>query len=287
MLSRWNIIIEDLNLFIRLIRKYAKRECCKLKKGRGRPSKHNIEDYIVLIVAKEEEKKSLRSAESRLSKIICNKRVDHSVISYWENKKEIIEIIKQIIKKIGAKLQYLLGYEFSMVDSTKFSNWHKKEVEFHIVNRILKGAVYPVGASLITRSVAEPVEEAAPLGKNNLYGDAWYDDNDTIGVLFNKGYAPVICPNKNRSSGYWRKKGRKLYRNLKNRYGYRQRGRGESPFGSLTNKYGDKLKTLSIKATQTRSLSRIIAYQLKLLMRIIRNLSIILRHAPVFLIELD
>jgi len=280
MLRRWDIVVENLNLFVRIARKFVKKACSKLRKKRGRPPKHNIEDYLTLIIAKEEDKKTLRGAEARLSKNICDARVDHSVIAYWENKPEVEIIVANVIEEIGIKLQRLLGYEFSMLDSTKFSNWHHDEVEFHVTNRILKGVVYPVGTSLITTTVHEPVEEATPLGEGNLYADAWYDDNKSMGVLFNKGYTPIICPNKNRWRGYWRKKARKLYRNIKNRYGYRQRGRGESIFGSLTNEYGDRIKTLTVQATRIRSLVRIVAHQVKLLMRILERLVRILRHAP-------
>ena len=278
---RWDTIIEDINLFVKLVRKSINKVCSNLKKKRGRKPKHPVNDYLTLIIVKEYDKRSLRGAEVRLSRLICNTRVDHSVISYWENKEDVHIIINQIVKDIGSRIQRYIGYEFSMVDSTKFSNWHNNEVEFHIVNRVKEGAVYPVGTSLITSSVSGPVEEATPTGNCNLYGDAWYDDNKTMGVLFNKGYNPIICPNKNRFRGYWRKKARKLYRNIKNRLGYRQRGRGESVFGSVTDSYGDRIKTLTIQSTQTRSLSRIVAYQVKILIRLLERLLRIVRHAPV------
>jgi hypothetical protein len=37
------------------------------------------------------------------------------------------------------------------------------------------------------------VNEALPQGYGRVYLDAGYDDNKTIGVLFNKGYYPVVC----------------------------------------------------------------------------------------------
>src|SRR3989344_1085329 len=281
MLRRWDIVVENLNLFVRIARKFVKKACSKLRKKRGRPPKHNIEDYLTLIIAKEEDKKTLRGAEARLSKNICDARVDHSVIAYWENKPEVEIIVDNVIEEIGIKLQRLLGYEFSMLDSTKFSNWHHDEVEFHVTNRILKGVVYPVGTSLITTTVHEPVEEATPLGEGNLYADAWYDDNKSMVVLFNKGYTPIICPNKNRWRGYWRKKARKLYRMREHRLGYRQRGRGESLFGSLTNQFGDRLNVRNKTAMRTRIATRIFCYQIKLLIRCDNMIFVlIVRHAP-------
>jgi len=62
--------------------------------------------------------------------------------------------------------------------------------------------------------------------------------------------------------------------------GYRQRGRGESCFGSLTNKFGDRLTTRNEQTIRTRIASRVISYQIRLLMRTIRRLfHLIFRHA--------
>jgi hypothetical protein len=75
----------------------------------------------------------------------------------------------------------------------------------------------------------------------------------------------LVCPNKGRGEGYYRRKARKLYR--KNRGIYRQRTRGESMFGSLTNEFGDKLKAINKKSVQVRIMARVISYQIKLLIR--------------------
>ena len=101
-----------------------------------------------------------------------------------------------------------------------------------------------------------------------LYADAGYDDNKTIGVLFNKGYTPIVCPNKRRWRGYYRKKAGKLYRMREHRLGYRQRWRGESVFGSLTNCYEDRFYAINSEAMKVITASRILCYQIKLLIRI-------------------
>jgi mRNA interferase MazF len=46
-----------------------------------------------------------------------------------------------------------------------------------------------------------------------------YDDNNSIGIMFRKGYTPIVSPHPGRWKGYHRKKARKLYRQLKNRLG--------------------------------------------------------------------
>jgi hypothetical protein len=59
---------------------------------------------------------------------------------------------------------------------------------------------------------------------------------------------------------------------------YRQRGRGESCFGSLTNEFGDRLKTSRIDTSITRIGARVIAYLTKVYIRI-RVLMGIVTHA--------
>jgi hypothetical protein len=133
--------------------------------------------------------------------------------------------------------------------------------------------------SFQTHSVAAPTKEAAMLGSGELYADAWYDNEKTIGVLFKKGYTPIICPNKNRWRGHYRKKARRLYQLRENRLGYRQRGRGESPFGSLTDYFGKRLTTSGNQVIKTRIVSRIVVYQIRLLIRANSLLLVIIRHA--------
>ena len=279
MLKRWHSITENINLFIHLVKRTVRKYFPHKQNVRGRPPKHDPEGYLTLLAAKEYDKKSLRGAEVRLSDLICKERVDHSVIAYWEKKPEVTQQITVIVDEIGRILEQRLTYGFSMIDSTKFTSWLKDEVEIHVVNRITEGTVYPRSISFLTNTVAAPVAEALPKGEKNLYADAWYDVNDALGVMFKKGYTPIVCPHKERWKGYYRKKARKLYRNPVNRLGYRQRGRGESPFGSLTNAYGDRMKTFSIQATKTRTVARILAYQVRLLIRVTQELLGIIRHA--------
>ncbi|MGB9708222.1 MAG: transposase [Candidatus Pacearchaeota archaeon] len=243
----------------------------------------------MLIVLKDYNRKSLRGAEVRLSEQVCRERVDHSVIAYWENKEEILLAVAQIIAIAGALLDRLLSTMFSVIDSTKFTSWNIEEAEIFVCNKIAKRTVYPVGISFNNESVASPVDEAVPPApptkEKLLYGDAWFDNNEAIGILFRKGYTPIICPNKNRWRGYYRKKARRLYRMPEHRLGYRQRGRGESLFGSLTNSYRDRFKTRNITVTRARIASRVLCYQIRLLLRAETNLLLIVRHTPAFYID--
>ncbi len=102
--------------------------------------------------------------------------------------------------------------------------------------------------------------------------DAWYDDNDSLGIMFKRVYQPIIKLNKERFRGYHRHKARKLYMNPISNQKYRQRGRGESLYGSLTDEFGDRLKTSRINTSITRIGARVISYLVKIYIRINESL---------------
>ena len=80
--------------------------------------------------------------------------------------------------------------------------------------------------------------------------DKWYDVNGVFEIMFRNGYIPLVKPQRGRGGGYWRRKARKIFRKEWRRY--RQRGRGESIFGSLTNAFGDRLRTSRDDVTELR-----------------------------------
>lgn len=279
MLNRWCNEVFDINLALSMMHRIVQQSKI-MKGGRGAKPKRNVVVYALIIALKEYDERTLRGAEAHLTKLICKERIDHSVIGYWENKKEMPNIIAQFISIAGAMLDKALSSLFTFVDSTKFSSWKIDEVEVTVCNRIAKQTVYPIGISFLRGEVVNPVKEAVPQGRSFLYADAWYDDNATIKELFEKGYFPVVCPNKRRYHGYWRRKARRIYRQPINRFGYRQRGRGESVFGSLTNQFGDRFNARNTNAMRTRIASRIFSYQIKLLIRCNQSfLLVIVRHA--------
>ena len=238
MLSRWDTAHNDLNLALCEIKRLTQKLIRKKEETRGRPPKHDPTEYAQLIVLKEfSDTLSLRKAEVRLSEFVVGERVDHSVIAYWENKPEIARCLKIIVKRAGILLDKSLRKIFSFVDAKKMTTWHIEEIQFHVSCRIAQETVYPVGVSFLKETIREPVQECLPNGNGRIYADAGYDDNKTIGVIFKKGYTPIICPNKNRWRGHWRRIARKLYNKPVYRQAYRHRGRGESLFGSLTNEF--------------------------------------------------
>jgi len=271
MIPRWNSNLNNLKLFLYSLDKVL--PFIKRKKQRGRPPKHSIRKYLKLIIAKEYKKCSLRDAEHDLSGKVCKTRVDHSVIAYWERKfsKEFVE---DLIKKIGGRIAPLLAPIFIFLDSTKFTTWNKKQIELHVLAKTGKGVLLPV--SVCFSGFLKRIAKKIFVRGNNefLLADAWYDSNEIFRQAFKSSYLPLIKPNKDRLKGYWRRKARKLWNKIENRIFYRNRGIGESIFGSLTNWFGDRLKTRRIDTTITRIGARIIAYQVKVCMRL-KNLLIL------------
>ncbi|MGC8832374.1 MAG: hypothetical protein ACP5PQ_07325, partial [Thermoproteota archaeon] len=104
-------------------------------------------------------------------------------------------------------------------------------------------------------------------------------DNKTIGLIYEAGLVPIARPCENRYKGYWRRKARKLWDDGGSLV-YKQRGRGESPFGSLTNLFGDRLKTVLRVTSYVRIGLRVVGHQLRVLTRIVLIMAIIFRHAP-------
>jgi len=98
-------------------------------------------------------------------------------------------------------------------------------------------------------SPSKAVSRVIIKGNGFILADRWYDVFRTI---YRKGYIPLIKPQRTRGRGYWRRKARKVYSREWRRY--RQRGRGESVFGSLTNEFGDRLKTVLWETGVTRIL---------------------------------
>lgn len=100
MRSRWITEVNNLNFAFHEVKRLTKKLIRK-KQGRGRHPKHNPTSYAEVIVLKELSKKNLREAEIDLTEFVVGERVDHSVLSYWENKSEIADCLKIILSRAG------------------------------------------------------------------------------------------------------------------------------------------------------------------------------------------
>ena len=231
----------------------------------GRRPKHSMKDYLKLIILKEANRSSLRMAEACYSELVCGMRVDHSVIHYWE-KRFGSGLIEELERHLGRRIEELLNYSFSVLDSTKMSTWRGDTVEFHLLVRIAgdkgSGTVYPAAVAFGSTS-GTPLRAIVP---GELMADAWYDSREVLRSMFKMGYTPIVKPAGNRERGMWRKKARVIF--YKNEERYRMRGVGESVFGSLTNMFGDRLKT-SLEVSTTAGIGAgITAYMVRIYMRI-------------------
>jgi hypothetical protein len=232
LIPRWNYILGDINLILRALNELIP-ELDK-PRGPGRPPKHSLKEYLCLLALKELKCSSLRAAETDYSRFVCNDRVDHSVIHYWEkniNKEYMEELVRM----------------------------------FHVLVRIHDETVYPVSTHVGSFDPLPDTEGTLMPGNGYLIADKWYDVNDVFRVMFKNGYKPLVKPKRDRGGGYWRRKARKIFRTDWRKY--RQRARGESIFGSLTNAFGDRLKTTRNDVTELRGCLRVIAYQVKIYMR--------------------
>lgn len=277
LLPRWYSSLGDINLVVSSLE--ALLPDYPAPQGRDRPPKHPVKQYAILIAAKELKPCSLRTTETDWSMLICGETIDHSVIHYWEQNIDVA-YLEQAVRIIGKKLQEILGYEFSVIDATAFSNWHQRNTGFHLLNRIAEGTVYPVSMSPDTFNPIPNTRDTLVPGEGFLMGDKWYDVNGVYRIVYRNGYTPLIKPQRSRGSGHWRRKARKVFDREWRRY--RHRGRGESPFGSLTNAFGDRLNTRGRRTTYVRSAARVVAYQVKIYIRATASgilIRVIVRHA--------
>ena len=161
---RWNTGLNDINNFLQVLDEILESvEIPETK--RGRPTKHDKKTYLKLIITKEWKKRSLRSMETDYSELICNQRVDHSVIHYQE-KTMPKEVIGEIITMIGQKLDNSFNYEYTFIDATEFTSWNKSRLMFHLSCRITQETVYPTGIHYgYGKDVKESVEGCLPKGK--------------------------------------------------------------------------------------------------------------------------
>ena len=251
LISRWNLDLGN-------IRQHLDKILSGIdfpKNMRGRPFKRKPKTYVKLLVLKEYFGCSLRKAECLLSE-----RIDHSVLHFWEKRLDK-QFIERLVGSIAKRLK--IGYDFSFVDSTMFTTWKNRFADLHIMARISKETVYPVSIFFGKASPSNAVKATLVEGSGKVLGDRWYDDNKTFKVLIKNGYTPIVKAQRTRCSGSWRRKARIVY----DKRVYRQRGRGESIFGSLTNEFGDRLKSVRPDVTMTRIACRFIVYLVKLIMR--------------------
>ena len=212
-INRFDPRIYKPSLLIRETKKLLKKEFPELFKKktgkRGRPPKEYPSDYLTIIVLKEANTHSLRSAQYIDSKLVVNKEVDHCVVHYWE--KKLLKVIGKLLSKLASKLERKVDYSYSILDSTKLTSWLKKLIEMHALLRYIPGVTLYLAGIIFTSSQLK-ASQKLPKGKGPLLADRWYDDKHVLDEVVEKGYLPLIKPR-----GYGSMLRNKLWRDFRNK----------------------------------------------------------------------
>ena len=140
----------------------------------GRPARL----YVKALVLKEVCKASLRYAES-LSQTHLGVRIPKSTLHYWEVKHG--DVVEEVLKAL-LKLLTQMDYDYSVIDSTKFTDWLNSLHELFIDVRVRSGeALLPVHAQL-TSSEVEFVE-GIPEGGGVMLGDGAFNAKPILNTI--------------------------------------------------------------------------------------------------------
>ena len=260
--KRWDRRVRDVMRIVKVVKKVAIRRGLdkRIRRGRrGRLSKHPAYVYIQAMVLKELCGGSLMEGEV-LSCMLLNKRIPKSTLAYWE--KHYCWLLQIVLDALCTMLDHLCpNYQYTFLDSTEFTNWHKQSVELFACVRITDSLV-PVKFK-ITRSEENFVREI-PKGKGYALADGAYDNWHTLNNLVKKNYLPMVKMTKRNPRGF----GARIRNKIFSKDIYRKRSIGEGIFAALSNQFGDRLKTKLIETTASRVLSRCIIYSSKIYLRL-------------------
>jgi len=239
---------------------------------RGRPPKLNPRIYLQILLSKEYLGHSLRIAEQVDSMSIAKRRVPKSTLSYWEQQKaEIRKAISSVLSLLSEKLEKLLGYEISILDSTKFTSWLKELVEIHALLRYKSGVLYL--ASYCFTSSQSMAADKIREGSSFLLADRWYDDKQVLYKVVERGYLPLVRPRGYGARGKASMLRDKLWRDFRLRRLYKLRGVGEGFFGALALWFGQRLTAKKLEVVELRLALRCLLYNLRIWIRCSRSKS--------------
>ncbi len=226
--------------------------------GRGRRPKRPPMLYLEALVLKEVFKVSLRYAEN-ISIMILGERIPKSTLSYWEVNHN--RLVKDVLEALLGILR-LVSYDYTVLDSTKFTDWRKETYEAFTCMRVRLGeAIFPIHTDITTSEVE--FTKGLPPGSGFAFADGAFDAKPVLNHLAHKGYIPMVKPGKMSPGGY----GAMIRDGIFNESLYRLRYVVEGVLGALTVEFGDRLKTKRRESTETRILLRITVYSPKILVR--------------------
>jgi hypothetical protein len=96
------------------------------------------------------------------------------------------EVLKALFRLLS-----LIDYDYSVVDSTKLTDWLKSLHELFINVRVKSGdTLFPVHAQL-TSSEVEFVK-GIPEGRGIMLGDGTFDAKPVLNTIASRGYIPIV-----------------------------------------------------------------------------------------------
>jgi hypothetical protein len=173
------LLMAALDYFLDLMGFDSRFEKCRF----GRPPRL----YLKALVLREVCKASLRYAES-LSKTHLGVRIPKSTLHYWEVRhgEVVVEVLKTLLKLLTQ-----MDYDYSVVDSTKFTDWLNSLHELFIDVRVRSSeALFPVHAQL-TSSEVEFVK-GIPEGGGIMLGDGAFNAKPILNTIASRGYIPMV-----------------------------------------------------------------------------------------------
>ena len=214
--------------------------------------------YVKALALKEVCKASLRYAES-LSQIYLGVRIPKSTLHYWEVRHG--DVVEEVLRALF-RLLSLMDYDYSVIDSTKLTDWLRGLHELFINVRVRSGdALFPVHAQL-TSSEVEFVK-GIPEGRGIMLGDGAFDAKHVLNTIASRGYIPMVRRGSTSPRGY----GARIRDVAYDESLYAYRGVGEGGIRSANGRVRDRLKTRRKESTKTRTLLRITIYCLKIIVR--------------------
>jgi hypothetical protein len=196
MLCRWDVRAYDIGFLLAILDYVldlmgfdSRFEKCRF----GRPPRL----YLKALVLKEVCKASLRYAES-LSQTHLGVRIPKSTLHYWEVKHG--DVVVEVLKTLS-RLLSLMDYDYSVIDSTKFTDWLKNLHELFIDVGVRGGeTLFPVHAQL-TSSEVEFIK-GIPEGGGVILGDGAFNAKPVLNTIALRGYIPIVKKGSKSPKGY-------------------------------------------------------------------------------------
>jgi len=115
-------------------------------------------------------------------------RVPKSTLHYWEMRHG--DIVEEVLRLLF-RLLSLIEYDYSIVDSTKLTDWLRGLHELFINVRVRGGSMlFPLHAQLTDSEV--DFTRGIPDGVGFMLGDGAFDAKPVLNTIASKGYIPII-----------------------------------------------------------------------------------------------